>query len=148
MIGEAIVTMRAGRYVIPIRAEAKGKLKGIVHDQSASGATLFVEPLTVVELNNTWTQASLDAAREEERILDELSREVEARAEPLLASLAALARADLWIARARLGDGRSTGSARSSPMTPPSCSPRAIRCSGRARCRSTCASVSASAIGR
>jgi len=103
VIGEAIVTMRAGRYVIPIRAEAKGKLKGIVHDQSASGATLFVEPLTVVELNNTWTQASLDAAREEERILDELSREVEARAESLLASLAGLARADLWMARARLG---------------------------------------------
>jgi DNA mismatch repair protein MutS2 len=103
VIGEAIVTMRAGRYVIPIRAEAKGKLKGIVHDQSASGATLFVEPLTVVELNNTWTQASLDAAREEERILDELSREVEARAEGLLASLGALARADLWMARARLG---------------------------------------------
>ncbi|HEX6474975.1 MAG TPA: endonuclease MutS2, partial [Candidatus Limnocylindria bacterium] len=101
-IGEAIVTLRSGRYVIPIRAEAKGKVKGIVHDQSASGATLFVEPLGVVELNNTWTQASLDAAREEERILDELSREVEARAEPLLASLAALARADLWMARARL----------------------------------------------
>jgi DNA mismatch repair protein MutS2 len=102
VIGEAIVTMRAGRYVIPIRAEAKGKLKGIVHDQSASGATLFLEPLTVVELNNTWTQASLDAAREEERILDELSREVEGRAESLLASLGALSRADLWMARARL----------------------------------------------
>ncbi len=102
-IGEAIVTVRAGRYVIPIRAEAKGKVKGIVHDQSASGATLFIEPLTVVELNNTWTQAALDAAREEERILEELSREVETAAEPLLASLAALARADLWMARARLG---------------------------------------------
>lgn len=103
VIGEAIVTMRAGRYVIPIRAEAKGKLKGIVHDQSASGATLYVEPLTVVELNNTWTQATLDAAREEERILEELSREIEVLAEPLLASVAALARADLWMARARLG---------------------------------------------
>ena len=103
VIGEAIVTMRAGRYVIPIRADAKGKLKGIVHDQSASGATLFVEPLTVVELNNTWTQAALDAAREEDRILEDLSRDVEGRAEQLLGSLAALARADLWIARARLG---------------------------------------------
>jgi DNA mismatch repair protein MutS2 len=103
VIGEAIVTVRAGRYVIPIRAEAKGRLKGIVHDQSSSGATLFIEPLTVVELNNTWTQATLDAEREEERILDELSREVEVRAEPLLASLQALARADLWMARARLG---------------------------------------------
>jgi DNA mismatch repair protein MutS2 len=102
LIGEAIVTQRSGRYVIPIRAEAKGRVKGIVHDQSASGATLFVEPLGVVELNNTWTQAVLDAAREEERILDELSREVEARADSLLASLDALARADLWLARARL----------------------------------------------
>ena len=103
VIGEAIVTVRSGRYVIPIRADAKGRLKGIVHDQSASGATLFVEPLSVVELNNTWTQATLDAAREEERILDELSRAVEARAERLSDSLRALARADLWMARARLG---------------------------------------------
>ena len=103
IIGEAIVTMRAGRYVIPIRAEAKGRVKGIVHDQSASGATLFVEPLTVVELNNRWTAASLAAEREEERILDELSRDVESRADALRDSLAALARADLWMARARLG---------------------------------------------
>ena len=103
IIGEAIVTLRAGRYVIPIRAEAKGRVKGIVHDQSASGATLFVEPLTVVELNNKWTEASLAAAREEERILDELSRMVEGRAAPLRDSLSALARADLWLARARLG---------------------------------------------
>ncbi len=103
VIGEAIVTVRAGRYVIPIRAEAKGKVKGIVHDQSASGATLFVEPLSVVELNNTWTQASLDEAREVERILDALSRDVEVEAEALRASLEALARADLWMARARLG---------------------------------------------
>jgi len=102
VIGEPIVTVRAGRYVIPIRAEAKGKVKGIVHDQSASGATVFIEPLTVVELNNAWTEATLAEAREEERILDELSRAVEARAESLLASLDALARADLWIARARL----------------------------------------------
>jgi DNA mismatch repair protein MutS2 len=104
VIGEPIVTVRAGRYVIPIRAEAKGRLRGIVHDQSASGATLFVEPLTVVELNNTWIEATLAAEREEERILDELSRDVEARAESLLDSLHALARADLWIARARLGE--------------------------------------------
>jgi DNA mismatch repair protein MutS2 len=102
VIGEAIVTVRAGRYVIPIRAEAKGRVKGIVHDQSASGATLFVEPLGVVELNNTWTQAALDEEREVERILDALSREVEARAESLADSLGALARADLWMARARL----------------------------------------------
>jgi DNA mismatch repair protein MutS2 len=104
VIGEPIVTVRAGRYVIPIRAEAKGRVKGIVHDQSASGATLFMEPMGVVELNNTWTQATLDEAREEERILEDLSRAVEARATALLASLQALARADLWLARARLAE--------------------------------------------
>ena len=103
VIGEPIVTVRAGRYVIPIRAEAKGRVKGIVHDQSASGATLFVEPLTVVELNNTWTEATLAEQAEEERILESLSRDVEARADALRASLHALARADLWLARARLG---------------------------------------------
>jgi DNA mismatch repair protein MutS2 len=103
IIGEPIVTLRAGRYVIPIRAEAKGRVKGIVHDQSASGATLFVEPLTVVELNNKWTEATLAAGREEERILDELSRAVESRATSLRESLSALARADVWLARARLG---------------------------------------------
>ena len=104
LIGEPIVTVRAGRYVIPIRAEAKGRVKGIVHDQSASGATLFIEPLSVVELNNTWTEATLAEQAEEERILEALSREVEARADSLRASLQALARADLWLARARLGE--------------------------------------------
>ncbi len=103
IIGEAIVTVRSGRYVIPIRAEAKGRVKGIVHDQSASGATLFVEPLTVVDLNNAWTESTLAQEREEERILDELSAAVESRSESLRASLDALARADLWMARARLG---------------------------------------------
>ena len=103
LIGEPIVTVRSGRYVIPIRAEAKGRVKGIVHDQSASGATLFIEPIGVVELNNAWTEATLAGAREEERILDELSASVEERSASLRASLAALARADLWMARARLG---------------------------------------------
>jgi DNA mismatch repair protein MutS2 len=103
IIGEAIVTVRSGRYVIPIRAEAKGRVKGIVHDQSSSGATLFVEPLTVVELNNAWTEATLAQEREEERILDELSAAVESRSASMRASLDALARADLWMARARLG---------------------------------------------
>jgi DNA mismatch repair protein MutS2 len=102
-LGDAIVTQRAGRYVIPVRAEAKGRVPGIVHDQSASAATLFIEPLAVVELNNAWTEATLQAAEEEERVLEALSRDVEHRAEALSASLAALARADLWMARARLG---------------------------------------------
>ncbi|MDQ3689667.1 MAG: endonuclease MutS2 [Chloroflexota bacterium] len=102
LIGEPIVTLRSGRYVIPIRAEAKGRVKGIVHDQSASGATLFIEPLGVVELNNAWTEASLAETREEERILDDLSVAVEERGDSLRDSLGAMARADLWMARARL----------------------------------------------
>jgi DNA mismatch repair protein MutS2 len=103
VIGEAIVTVRSGRYVIPIRAEAKGRVKGIVHDQSASGATLFIEPMGVVELNNAWTEATLAEKREEERVLDALSRDVEGHAASLRDTLEAVARADLWMARARLG---------------------------------------------
>lgn len=101
-IGDAIVTQRSGRYVIPVRAEAKGRVPGIVHDQSASAATLFIEPMAVVELNNAWTEATLESAEEEARVLEVLSREVERQAEALAASLTALARADLWFARARL----------------------------------------------
>jgi DNA mismatch repair protein MutS2 len=102
-IGDAIVTQRAGRYVIPVRAEAKGRVPGIVHDQSASAATLFIEPMAVVELNNAWIEATLEAQAEEERILEALSREVESHGDALATSLAALARADLWMARAHLG---------------------------------------------
>ena len=54
MLQEPIITMRGGRYVIPIRSEFKGRMKCVVQDQSTSGATLFVEPLSVVELNNSW----------------------------------------------------------------------------------------------
>ncbi len=148
VIGEAIVTLRAGRYVIPIRAEAKGKLKGIVHDQSASGATLFIEPLSVVELNNTWTQAMLDAEREEERILEELSR---AGRRPRLRRCRTRSpllpeRTSGWLGRA--GGGRWMACARSSAMMPPSSSRPGIRCWVHRPSRSTCASESASAIAR
>ena len=54
MLQESLITQRNGRYVLPLRAEFKGRMKSIVHDQSASGATLFVEPLVIVELNNRW----------------------------------------------------------------------------------------------
>src|SRR3990172_6457949 len=56
---EPIVTLRNGRYVVPVRADAKSRVKGIVHDASGSGQTLFVEPLVVVELGNAWTEAQL-----------------------------------------------------------------------------------------
>jgi len=100
---EPLVTLRNGRYVLPVRAEARGRVKGIVHDQSGSGQTLFVEPLVVVEMGNAWRQAQLAEKAEVERILDQLSALVGAHAGALRATLDALARFDFWRARARLG---------------------------------------------
>ena len=99
---EPIITLRNGRYVVPVRAEARSRVKGIVHDQSGSGQTLFIEPLVVVELGNAWREAQLAAEAEEERILDELSHLVAAQADGLDETLAALATFDFWLARARL----------------------------------------------
>jgi DNA mismatch repair protein MutS2 len=99
---EPIITERGGRFVVPVRAEARGKLKGIVHDQSASGATLFVEPLEVVELANQVRQLQLEEQQEVERILRALSRQVAADADELREAVAALAELDLQVARARL----------------------------------------------
>ena len=99
---EPIVTLRNGRYVVPVRAEARARVKGIVHDASGSGQTLFIEPLAIVELGNAWREAQLAEAEEIARILDELSALVAGYAEQLRESLAALARFDLWAAKARL----------------------------------------------
>ena len=73
---DAVITQRDGRYVIPLRAEFKGQVKSIVHDQSSTGATLFVEPLAVVELNNTYRELQLAERDEVRRILAELSAQV------------------------------------------------------------------------
>ncbi len=99
---EPIVTLRNGRYVVPVRADAKSRVKGIVHDASGSGQTLFIEPLVVVELGNAWREAQLAEQEEIGRILDELSALVAVHAEPLHATLAALARFDFWAAKAAL----------------------------------------------
>jgi DNA mismatch repair protein MutS2 len=101
---EPIITLRNGRYVVPVKAEARGRVRGIVHDQSGSGQTLFVEPLVAVELANAWREAQLAVQAEEERVLDELSAHVAGEAEPLTATLEALARFDLWLSRARLAE--------------------------------------------
>ena len=99
---EALITLRNGRYVVPVKADARSKVKGIVHDASGSGQTLFVEPLVAVELGNAWREAQAAEREEIERILDELSALVAANAVPLRESLGALARFDLWAAKAHL----------------------------------------------
>jgi len=104
MLQEGIITTRNGRYVIPLRAEYKGQLRAIIHDQSASGATLFVEPLSVVELNNTYHEMQLAERDEERRILAELSDMVGAHAAALFALVDALAQVDLALACARYAD--------------------------------------------
>ena len=99
---EPIVTLRNGRYVVPVKAEARSRVKGIVHDTSGSGQTLFVEPLVAVELGNAWREAQAAERDEVERILDELSALVAANAAALRETLEALARFDLWAAKAQL----------------------------------------------
>ncbi|MES2208935.1 MAG: endonuclease MutS2 [Chloroflexota bacterium] len=99
---EPIITLRNGRYVVPVRADARGRVKGIVHDASGSGQTLFVEPLVVVELGNAWREALVAEQDEIGRILDELSALIAVHADPLRDSLEALARFDFWAAKAAL----------------------------------------------
>jgi DNA mismatch repair protein MutS2 len=101
---EPIITQRDGRYVIPLRAEFKGQIKAIVHDQSSSGATLFVEPLPVVELNNTVRELELAERDEERRILAELSGLVGAHATELKYGIENLAVLDLTFAKARYAE--------------------------------------------
>ncbi|MDZ4064201.1 MAG: endonuclease MutS2, partial [Coriobacteriia bacterium] len=101
---EGIITQRDGRYVIPLRSEFKGQIKSIVHDQSASGATLFVEPLPVVELNNTYRELQLAERDEIRRILAELSAQVGALAGEIVPGVQALAELDLAFAKAKYAD--------------------------------------------
>ena len=98
---ETLVTQRDGRYVLPLRAEFKGRIRAIVHDQSASGATLFVEPLSVVELNNQHRELQLAERDEERRILVALSGEVGTFAHEIEALIDIIAEIDLALAKAR-----------------------------------------------
>ena len=100
---DAIITERAGRYVMPIKAESRGHMRGLVHDVSSSGATVFVEPLAVVEMGNAWREARLAEEREIERILRRLSEAIGAEAGAIAASLGAIAEIDVVLARGALG---------------------------------------------
>jgi len=101
---ESFITQRQGRYVIPLRAEFKGRIQGVVHDQSASGATLFIEPLVTVDLNNRWRQLQLDEEQEVRRVLLALSQQVSGEAERIQWTVEALADLDLALAKARYAD--------------------------------------------
>ncbi|WP_029215233.1 endonuclease MutS2 [Kallotenue papyrolyticum] len=97
---EPIVTMRDGRYVVPIKAGGRRTLPGIVHDQSNSGATLFIEPLQTVELNNRWRELQLAEREEITRILRALTAQIAAAGESISVGVAALAELDLLFAKA------------------------------------------------
>src|SRR5690606_38688834 len=99
---EPIITMRDGRYVLPVRAESRGAVRGVVHDTWASGATVYVEPLAVVDLANRWRELQLQERHEVERVLREISAAVGESADDLRTAVERLAHLDLTTAKARL----------------------------------------------
>ncbi|RAL26787.1 endonuclease MutS2 [Thermoflavimicrobium daqui] len=103
MMQEPIITTRYDRYVVPIKQEYRGSFQGIIHDQSSSGATLFVEPEAVVQLNNKLKESELKEKKEIERILQELTGEVAQEVEALEQNVMALSKFDLILAKARFG---------------------------------------------
>ncbi|MCL6596156.1 MAG: endonuclease MutS2 [Firmicutes bacterium] len=100
---EPIVTLRAGRYVVPVRQEFRRMVPGLVHDTSASGQTLFVEPMAVLEVGNRLRAVEAQAREEAERVLRELSALVARHAAPLRTDVDVLAAMDAIFARARFG---------------------------------------------
>ena len=100
---EGIVTVRGDRYVVPVKAEYKRSIRGFVHDRSQSGATVFIEPEEVLEMNNELRSLMLDEREETERILAELSRAVGRMSGALRADTGILAEADSYYARAEYG---------------------------------------------
>lgn len=99
---ESFVTVRAGRYVLPVKQEFKNEIQGLVHDSSASGATLFIEPLVLVEANNNIKQLKIKEALEIDRILAELSANIADIAEQLIENLSLIQRLDFAFAKASL----------------------------------------------
>jgi len=97
-----LYTLRHDRYVLPVKQEYRHKVPGLVHDQSASGATLFIEPLALVELNNELRRLAAAEAREIEAILEGLTRKVAQKGAIILKNLEILGELDFILAKARL----------------------------------------------
>lgn len=100
---EAIITMRDGRFVVPVKAECKGNISGLVHDTSASGVTLFIEPMNVVEANNEIKVLKAKEEQEIERILFALSAEAGSFADAIIGSYENLVELNVIFAKAQLG---------------------------------------------
>ena len=100
---DGIVTVRGDRFVIPVKTEYKRNIRGFVHDKSQSGATVFIEPEEVLEMNNELRSLAADEKEEEERILKELSRRIGKLRGALESSLALVVEADTFYARAEYG---------------------------------------------
>lgn len=102
MLSDGIVTVRQDRYVIPVKNEYRGQINGLVHDQSASGSTIYIEPTVVVELNNDLRQAQFDEQKEIDRILRGLTDRIRNFAEQLKWTYENIVDLDLIFAKAQL----------------------------------------------
>ena len=102
VLQEALITQRDGRFVVPVKAECKGSLPGLVHDISSSGATLFVEPMGVVQANNELKELEAREQKEIDRILRQLSAECAGQMENILWDYDILVQLDVIFARAQL----------------------------------------------
>lgn len=99
---DAIITQRDGRYVVPLKSEYKGQINGVVHDTSATGSTIFIEPMSVVETNNEIRVLKSREQEEIERILSELSADAGGSADSIITSYKALCAIDMAFAKAKL----------------------------------------------
>ena len=99
---EPIITMRQGRYVVPVKSEYKNEIPGMVHDISATGSTLFIEPMSAVNANNALRELEIQEKKEIERILSELSSDAAMHSEDIRVNFDLLVRLDVIFAKAKL----------------------------------------------